>query len=236
MGSNAIQWAVFCLIVHVCGLALAEVRAFDPALPAGSRCRVAITELRPTQFCVGYWEIEQRTKSIVHKKPKKLAAYLEEHLAEIVIGPDDRPYLTDGHHIAVVLLKSHLSETVEAVVKANWRNLDRADFWRKMHAHGWLYLYDNQGRGPLDPEKLPKKVTEMADDPYRSLAWAVRKRAGYEKIPASYSEFQWANFFRKRVSIGSGEGDFERAVETALQWSRSPEAQDLPGYQGRSNP
>ncbi len=220
------------LWLGLCSLAAAaDVLPFDVTLPAKSRCRVPIELLRPTQFCVGYWEIDRRAEKIVHKSPKKLSAYLEEHLAEIVIGPGGLPYLVDGHHIAVTLLKTHLSDTVDAKVRANWRDLDRAEFWEKMKQHGWLYLYDNQGHGPLDPEKLPTKVTQMTDDPYRSLAWAVRKRAGFERSPASYSEFQWANFFRKRVPLGKGEEGFQQAIETALRLSHSAEAKDLPGYE-----
>jgi hypothetical protein len=192
---------------------------------------VPIELLRPTQFCVGFWEIDRRAESIVHKSPRKLRAYLEEHLAEIVIGPGGLPYLVDGHHLAVILLKTHLSDSVDAKVRANWRDLQRAEFWERMKQHGWLYLYDGQGRGPLDPQKLPTKVTQMSDDPYRSLAWAVRKQAGFDKTPASYSEFQWANFFRKRVPLGKGEEGFLQAIETARRLSHSAEAKDLPGYE-----
>ncbi len=76
----------------LCSLAAAaDVLPFDATLPAKSRCRVPIELLRPTQFCVGYWEIDRRAESIVHKSPRKLSAYLEEHLAEIVIGPEVFP-------------------------------------------------------------------------------------------------------------------------------------------------
>ncbi len=230
--SAALRVLLLGLVLGLCNLAAAvDVVPFDAALPAKSRCRVPIEQLRPTQFCVGYWEIDRRAESIVHKSPRKLNAYLEEHLAEIVIGPGGLPYLIDGHHISLILLKTHLSDTVEAKVRANWRDLQRGEFWERMKQHGWLYLYDNQGHGPLDPAKLPKKVTEMTDDPYRSLSWAVRKRAGFEKVPNSYSEFQWANFFRQRVPLGKGEDGFQQAIETARRLSHSPEAKDLPGYE-----
>jgi hypothetical protein len=79
-------------------------------------------------------------------------------------------------------------------------------------------------------EKLPQKVSELTDDPYRSLAWAVRERGGFQKTTVSFSEFQWANFFRKRIEIGSKPKDFKRAVEAALQISHTAEAKGLPGY------
>ena len=115
-------------------------------------------------------------------------------------------------------------------MEANWRDLSKEEFWKKMKEHGWVYLYDNHGRGPLDPEKLPRTVTELSDDPYRALAWEVRKRGGYEKTTASFSEFRWANYFRARIPIGDGPRDFEQAIEAALKISHSAEAKDLPGY------
>ena len=100
-----------------------------------------------------------------------------------------------------------------------------------MRQHGWVYLYDNQGHGPLDPDRLPRKVSELTDDPYRALAWAVRKRGAYRKTKASFAEFQWANYFRSRVPIGPAPGDFDRAVEAALQDQPCARAKGLPGYE-----
>ena len=99
-----------------------------------------------------------------------------------------------------------------------------------MREKNYVYLYDNQGRGPLEVEKLPKKVTELTDDPYRSLAWEVRNRGGFQKTMAAFAEFQWANFFRKRIEIGRKVKDFEKAVKIGLKISHSVEAKKLPGY------
>ena len=208
-----------------------DIGPYDAALPAKSICQVPIERLHPTQFAVGYREVDERARQIAGKSPKKLKAYIEEHLPLIVIGPGDQPYLVDGHHLALALLKAHIADSVEARVEANWRNLSLVEFWKRMKERGWVYLYDNRGQGPLEVENLPRTVTELTDDPYRALAWAVRKRGGLDKSSASFAEFRWANFFRTRVSIGNQPGDFERAVEAALKISHSPEAKDLPGYE-----
>lgn len=207
-----------------------EVRPYDPSLPAKTHCIVAIDRLHPTQCAVGYIEVAERGAKIAGKSPNKLKAYFDAHLPLIVIGPGDVPYLVDGHHLCLALLQQHVASSVEARVEANWRDMNKAEFWKKMQARGWLYPYDNQGRGPIDPEKLPAKVTELTDDPYRSLAWAVRKRAGYTKTLDSFAEFRWANFLRTRVVVGSSPGAFDRAIEESLKYVHSPEAQALPGY------
>ena len=41
-----------------------DVVPYDPALPAKSLCQVGIERLRPTQFAVGYREVDERAKQI----------------------------------------------------------------------------------------------------------------------------------------------------------------------------
>ena len=230
LGAVAVLAAVAALVWLCVPLLAGRIVGFNPALPAGSYCRVPIEKVHPTQFAVGYWEVEQRAATIARLSPKKLEVYLREHMAWLVIGPGGEPYLIDGHHLCMAMLKSGKGKTVEALVVANWRSLPVAEFWAKMKENKRVYLYDNRGRGPLEVEQLPKKVTELTDDPYRSLAWAVRDRGGYQKTTVSFSEFQWANYFRKRIEIGPRPKDFEKAVKEALKICHSAEAKNLPGY------
>jgi hypothetical protein len=207
-----------------------DVVPYDPSLPAGTICRLEIIKARPTQFAVGKWEVTRRVDKISKLKPDKLLQYLDEHRATIVIGPQGEPYVIDGHHISYALLKSKISFTIEAKVEANLRDLSPADFWDTMQKKGWAYLYDENGLGPLEPNKLPKTIADLADDPYRSLAWAVREEGGWNKSPSSFAEFQWAQFYRKRIKIEKLPGGFEKAVKEAIKISHSPDAKNLPGY------
>jgi hypothetical protein len=209
-----------------------DLAAFDPALPVGTHCLVELASLRPTQCAVGYREVDQRGAKIAEKSPKKLKSYITAHLPLVVVGPSGAPYLIDGHHLCFALLKYRIADRVEARIVANWRESNAEEFWKSMRQHGWVYPYDNKGQGPIDPQKLPQKIREMTDDPYRSLAWAVRKRAGYVKTLDSFAEFQWANFLRTRVAITEGSSGFEQAVEDSLKIVHGPEAKKLPGYEG----
>ena len=206
--------------------------AYSPDLPAGSRCTVPIDMLRPTQFAVGYWEVDRRAENIAQKTPKKLAKYLQEHVGRIVIGPGGVPYLIDGHHLALALRKAKVADAMEVRIDANWRHLTPQQFWAKMQQNNWVYLYDENGDGPLDVEKLPRRLTDLRDDPYRALAWAVREQGGYRKTDIPFAEFHWANFFRSRIKIGKQPGDFQRAVQQAVRLARTPAASNLPGYLG----
>jgi hypothetical protein len=82
-------------------------------------------------------------------------------------------------------------------------------------------------------ESLPRDVRGLADDPYRSLAWRVRDKGGYDKNTTPFSEFQWAEFFRKNLTISDINDDFHAAVKQAMDLAESPEAAHLPGYKGK---
>jgi hypothetical protein len=64
-----------------------DVVGFNPSLPAGTLCRVPIEKIHPTQFAVGYWEVNQRAADIAGQSRKKLETYLKEHVALLVVGP-----------------------------------------------------------------------------------------------------------------------------------------------------
>ena len=112
----ALAWTA-CLVLAQA----ADVPPFGPTLPVKSQCVVAIEAVRPTQFAVGYREVEERAQNIVGKSPKKFKKYMEEHLPLLVVGPGGIPYLIDGHHLALALLKHHVADRFEARIEANWR-------------------------------------------------------------------------------------------------------------------
>ena len=45
-----------------------------------------------------------------------------------------------------------------------------------------LWLYNERNVGPLHPNLLPTNLTRLANNPYRSLAWAVRNNGGYGSV------------------------------------------------------
>ena len=72
----------------------------------------------------------------------------------------------------------------------------------------------------------------MADDPFRSLAGALRRRGGYAKDTTPFSEFLWADFLRRRLARKDVEKDFEAALDEAFGLAKSPDADHLPGWCG----
>lgn len=222
-----------CLSARVAALA-ADYVPFAPTLQAGALCEVKVAVLHPTQFCLGQREVQLRARKISELRAKKLDAYLAAHVVPIVIGPDGVPYILDNHHFACAIKEAGVRETVHAKVKENWADVKGEEFWARMKNNKWVYLYV-KGVGPLEPSALPAHLADMTDDPYRSLAWAVRDRGGYTKSDdVPYADFQWADFFRTRVKVGNAERDFNAAVEQALPLAQSAEAKALPGYVEKS--
>ncbi len=203
---------------------------YSSSLPAGAQCIVDIRDLHPTQFAVGYWEIDRRAEKVINKSGKKLEKYLEEHVGKIVVGPGGEPYIVDRHHLACIMLRTGKSTTIPATVEANFTTVTVDRFWEEMIAHKWAYLYDGHGKGPLDPRQLPKKLKDLEDDPFRSLAWAVRERDGYHKSEEPFAEFQWANFFRAKLAFANANSNMEQLIREALKLCHEPSAAGLPGY------
>jgi hypothetical protein len=75
-------------------------------------------------------------------------------------------------------------------------------------------------------------LCEMVDDPYRSLAGALRRAGGYAKDTTPFSEFLWADFLRPRLKRRLVNDDFARALREALKLARSHDADHLPGWCG----
>jgi hypothetical protein len=212
--------------ICVCG----EWVPYSSTLDSGAHCSVAISALHPTQFAVGYWEIDKRSRKVVSKDGKKLAKYIEEHVGKIVIGPGGEPYIIDRHHMACIMQRTGKSETVYAVIEANFKTMAVDSFWKVMVARKWAYLYDGSGAGPLDPGLLPKHIKDLKDDPFRSLAWEVRERGGFTQTAEPFAEFQWANFFRKKLPSDKANENMEPLIQDALKLCHGPSAKGLPGY------
>ena len=97
----------------------------------------------------------------------------------------------------------------------------------------WVHLLDQFGLGPHAPHLLPEDIRGLADDPYRSLAWALRHAGAYEKSGLAFSEFKWAEFFRKTLKAHPVHDEFDAAVEEALALAKTSVCKELPGYIAR---
>jgi len=191
---------------------------------------VAIESLRPTQIAVGMHEVEEKRKDLRKRKPQKIGEFIGHHMIPVILGPKKRYYVIDHHHLALALHKEGLRDVLVTVV-ADLSALEVDAFWTVLDHRDWVFPYDANGRR-RGFSAIPKSVTQLQDDPYRSLAGALRRAGGYAKDTTPFSEFLWADFFRPRIKRKAIQANFSAALKQALRHAKSQEAAYLPGWCG----
>jgi hypothetical protein len=193
---------------------------------------VAIKDLRPTQITVGMREVMAKRKHWRITAKKKGGEFLGRHMIPVILGPKGRHYVIDHHHLARALHDEGV-ENLAVTVIANLSKLDIDAFWTVMDNRSWMHPFDAKGvrRHYSD---IPKSVTQLIDDPFRSLAGELRRAGGFAKDTTPFSEFLWADFLRRRMKRKAVEADFTRAIDKALQLAKSSDAGYLPGWCGPS--
>jgi hypothetical protein len=195
---------------------------------------IPIIDLRPTQMTVGMHEVREKREHLRKHVAKKIGKYLGAHMIPVVLGPKARHYIIDHHHLALALHEEGLEHVLVSVV-ANLSALAIDAFWIVLDHHAWAHPYDAKGRRCAF-EDIPKSITGLADDPFRSLAGELRRAGGFAKDITPFSEFLWADFLRRRMKRAQVEKDFTAALDGALILAKSQEARYLPGWCGPSEP
>lgn len=112
---------------------------------------------------------------------------------------------------------------------ADFSALAPGDFWPALEARGWCHPYDADGRRRPFGD-IPQTLGALSDDPYRSLASALRRAGGFTKKAAPFSEFACADFLRHRISSNAVVTDFDGSLDRALCLARTRAACRLPGW------
>jgi hypothetical protein len=191
---------------------------------------VEILSLRPTQMTVGMREVEaKRARWRKHPNSKK-AEFLGAHLIPVVLGPKNECYIIDHHHLVLALHREGVVEIATTVV-ADLSRQSRGEFWVFMDHRGWVHPYDRDGERRRY-QNIPKEISGLTDDPYRSLAGELRLAGGYAKDVTPFNEFLWADFLRRRVKHKLVKRDFAAALRQARRLAKSDTADYLPGWCG----
>jgi hypothetical protein len=191
---------------------------------------VPIVDLRPTQITVGMREVRAKQKRWRETSGKKGGKFLGSHMIPVVLGPKHRSYVVDHHHLARALHEEGVKEVAVTAI-ANLSALDSDAFWTVMDNRNWMHPFDANGvRQHYDD--IPKSVTGLVNDPFRSLAGELRRAGGFAKDTTPFSEFLWADFLRRRLKRKNVDRDFDHALEQALEFAKSVDANYLPGWCG----
>ena len=196
---------------------------------------VPILSLRPTQMTVGMREVKEKRKRLreywkEHKSKKKQGEYLGRHMIPVVLGPDKRHYVVDHHHLARALHDEGIEDILVTVI-GDLVMVEPDAFWGVMDNKRWVYPYDAKGERRHFKD-LPKTITDLKDDPFRSLAGELRRSGGFAKDTTPFSEFLWADFLRRRMKRKMLEKSFKDALKKALALAKTLDANYLPGWCG----
>jgi hypothetical protein len=191
---------------------------------------VPIAELRPTQITVGLREVKAKRKRWREEGTTKGAEFLGKHMIPVILGPKQHHYVIDHHHLALALHDEGVEDILVTVV-ANLSKLEKDAFWVVLDNRSWMHPFDDQGRR-RDYAAIPKAVSDLVDDPFRSLAGELRRAGGYAKDTTPFSEFLWADFLRRRIKRQDVEKDFDGALAEALKLAKGTDSDYLPGWCG----
>jgi hypothetical protein len=191
---------------------------------------VSIASLRPTQMTVGMREVKEKRQRWREHDKKKQAELLGRHMIPVVLGPDQRHYVIDHHHLARALHEEGVKEVL-VTLAGDLSMVDRDGFWGVMDNKRWVYPYDTKGERRHFRD-LPKTVADLKDDPFRSLAGELRRLGGFAKDTTPFSEFLWADYLRRNMSRKAVDADFDKSLKKALDLAKSRAAIYLPGWCG----
>jgi hypothetical protein len=195
--------------------------------PLNTSCEIALALLHPTQPAVGMMQVEERAARM--KNGIDGIRYTRKRPIPVVQGPDGSFYLTDSHHLVSVLSRVGVKRATARLIG---RISKPADFWPEMQARHWVYLFDPRGNR-ITPPALPKRIADLADDPYRALAGYAESAGYFHRTDAYFMEFEWARYFGSHMHWQPIDRmNLLTALESAEKLACQPEASNLPGYAG----
>ena len=186
--------------------------------------------LRPTQMTVRCRVVEQKRNQRGQMGKRGRAEPLAVHCFPCVIGPKGKHYIVDHHHFGLALLQKRKKDVWPSIFKY-LSYIKASTFWRVMDHDQWVHPYDGDGVWHSF-DAIPKALTKLLDDIYRSLAGELRHARGYSKDMTPCSEYLWADFLRVRVAEEPALSDFDRALKNSVAVAHQQEARYLPGWSG----
>jgi hypothetical protein len=179
---------------------------------------------------VGFREVEIKRRQWRQADEEAQAKLLRRHVVPAVVGPKGRYYIVDHHHFTKALLDEK-APLVAVYIVADLDGLAKDEFWTFLDNSDWCHAYDATGKR-CELADIPNRLSELADDPFRSLVGELIRAGGCAKSSLPFFEFLWADFLRRRIKPQLVEKDFSSALVKALDLAKSIDAKSLPGWSG----
>lgn len=227
-----VGWVVPFVVLALHGPASASPAACTPATAPDAPCACDLAKLRPLQGGVGFDEVADKLAKLV-KHPERASLDSPGEAIEVAVGPDGNFYITDHHHGGLAWLQYRMQTHVAPIGVCSIRRLDpaadMAAFHKQLEARKLVHLEDANGVA-ISWEQLPPSLAAMPNDPYRSLAGALRDKSWCRNQGAvEFAEFDWADYLRGQ-QVGA------KDIKAADKAVRDCKAADLPGFIGDTPP
>lgn len=192
--------------------------------------KVSLDEILPTQVAVGYSEVKLKRKEWENLSANKKEDLVDSHWFPSIIGPSQKYYIVDHHHLGLALHEEGQKKVLLTVLKdLSW--LDMETFWKVMEFSQWVHPYDENGKR-IAYSDIPLHISQLKDDPYRSLAGLARNHGAYAKETTPFTEFMWADYYRLHIKKSLILESMDQAIQMACEISKKSEASYLPGWSG----
>ena len=202
--------------------------------------RINTAELSPTQATIGGFEVVLKADRFKLMSRSAVDGYLRDKESRekpvLVVKGLHRYFVVDGHHTLSAILKACAPRELDLSLRADFSQYSSKErFWEKMAKEG--LVYDKCLGERVSPMDFPKAFLELRDDPYRSIAWLIRKMGAYDDLKQPYQEFRIADFLREHMAFTPVEyHEYETACLRAYELMRSSAAKEwaksskLPGF------
>ena len=130
----------------------------------------------------------------------------------------------------ILALLREVAGNVLVTVIADLSMLEPEQLWAVLDHHSRVYPYDEDGRR-VDVADIAKRVEQLKDDPFRSLAGELQRTGGCAKDMTPFSEFLWTDFLRRRLGRRRVEKNFSVAAP-GNEIGQDANARYLPGWCG----
>lgn len=180
-----------------CNDIIAKAHSQKELVKEKTMCRVNLLDIYPTQSIVGevavgckVEKLEKILKKDYDGNEKEFAkGYLcqKKTFLPIVVGYDDRIYITDHHHLSSAILKSKEIDKKElnAFVlhdysyDKDWQKISETSFWDMMNKEHLVYL--KEFGKEITYQQLPTCLNRLKNDSFRTLSRWVRESGCYTK-------------------------------------------------------
>ena len=185
------------------GVAMKAWGSCNASTPHDTTCSCDLTALKPLQNRVGRGEVAKKMMDVRSDRWNEVFEQDEDPI-KVVRGPGGALYVVDHHHGALSFLRAGEVRASCSIRPLDWRpERGAAAFWSEVRARGYAWLKDEAGQ-PVDPDTLPATLAQLPDDPYRTLAWMLRKDGSIcrkQMESTDFAEFWWADWLRRQPTL-----------------------------------